>query len=111
MSQIEGSAEQLAVWLDDVRPMPEGYDVHVKTAQEAINLLKSGRVCMISLDHDLGDESVETGYTVARYIEQAAHEGTLGFVAVNLHTANPVGRRNMEAAIRNAQRAWNQPPN
>ena len=37
------------VWLDDERPMPAGYDVHVKTAEEAIDLLKTGNVHKISL--------------------------------------------------------------
>jgi hypothetical protein len=45
---------KIALWLDDVRPMPEAFDVHVKTAEEAIALLRRGIVVKISFDHDLG---------------------------------------------------------
>lgn len=51
----------MRVWLDDERPMPLGFDVHVKTADEAIKLLANGQVKVISLDHDLG-ENEDTGY-------------------------------------------------
>jgi hypothetical protein len=43
------------IWLDDERPMPAGFDVHVKTAKDAIALLAQGNVTLISLDHDLGE--------------------------------------------------------
>ena len=85
------------VWLDDLRNAPEGFDVHVKTAQEAINLLKSGHVEVISLDHDLG-EGAGTGYDVACFIER--HNIP---VICHIHTQNVVGRRNMEMALRKAK--------
>lgn len=43
----------MKIFLDDCRPMPAGFDVYVKTAGEAIELLKTGKVTVISLDHDL----------------------------------------------------------
>jgi hypothetical protein len=43
----------MRVWLDDVRDAPDGW-VHVQTPEEAIELLRSGKVKEISLDHDLG---------------------------------------------------------
>jgi len=94
------------IWLDDERPMPQGYDVHCKTAAEAIALLKQGGVEGISLDHDLGPEWAGTGYDVASYIERAAHEGTLAPLRLKLHTANPVGRERMAQALRSAKRFW-----
>lgn len=96
------------VWLDDKRPMPPGYDVHVTSAHEAINLLLHEPVVVISLDHDLGDETVVgTGYIVAKAIEELAHSKRLGRITVLIHTQNPVGRQNMEAALRSAEKAWN----
>jgi hypothetical protein len=41
------------VWLDDEREAPEGW-VHVRTPEEAIELLRAGEVEELSLDHDLG---------------------------------------------------------
>lgn len=95
----------MRVWLDDTRPMPEDFDVHVKTAQEAIDLLKTGDVTMISLDHDLG-ENAGTGYDVACFIEQGAVLGTLKKLIVISHTANPVGYKNIGLALGTAFRVW-----
>lgn len=95
----------IKVWLDDERPMPLNYDVHVKTAEDAIALLAAGQVTHISLDHDLGQET--TGYDVALWIERAAFEGMLGSLHVSVHTANPSGRRNILAALTSAKRWCN----
>lgn len=92
------------VWLDDERPMPSDYDVHVKTAEEAIKLLETGNVSKISLDHDLGQ--VKTGYDVAKWIEENAIKGTLKQLRLRVHTQNPVGRKNICAALQNATRYW-----
>ena len=92
------------VWLDDIRPMPESFTVHVKTAKEAIELLKTNQVTLISLDHDLGEYL--TGYDVAKYIERAASSGTLKRLTVAVHTANPVGRVKMCQALENAKKFW-----
>jgi hypothetical protein len=102
----------MRVWLDDVRPMPAGYDVHVRTAGEAVGLLKTGAVTELSLDHDLGDERNGTGYEVARWIEEAAFrwgEGDpegLRPLTWHIHSQNPVGLGNMTQALRNADRFW-----
>lgn len=45
----------MRLWLDDVRPAPDGW-VWVKTARDAIALLAAVGVAEISLDHDLGNE-------------------------------------------------------
>jgi len=99
----------MKVWLDDCRfPNPlTGWDIWVKTAKEAINLLKSGKVEVISLDHDLGDEKITgTGYDVAKYIEEGAFHGTVPPLLWVIHSANPVGRMNMGLALSNADRYW-----
>ena len=59
--------QDIRLWLDDVRPMPPSFNYWAKTAKEAIEILKTGRVVEISLDHDLGQDassyvSPETGY-------------------------------------------------
>jgi len=95
----------MRIWLDDERPMPEGYDKHVRTAAEAIAFLESGTVTAISLDHDLG-ESGGTGYQVACFIEEGAFRKTLLPMEVSIHSANPVGRGRMEQAIVYAKEYW-----
>jgi hypothetical protein len=102
----------MRVWLDDVRPMPAGFDVHVKTAAEAIALLRRGDVRLISLDHDLGDAANGTGYDVARWIEERAFAWSQGEpdglppLEWRFHSQNPVGLGNMTQALRNATRFW-----
>lgn len=97
----------IRIWLDDVRPMPLfEYDINCKTATEAIELLKTGRVGKISLDHDLGDGN-GTGYDVAKYIEEAAYFKQINRLRVLIHSDNCVGVRNMRQAIDNANKFWN----
>lgn len=95
----------MRIWLDDERAMPQGFDIHLRTAAEAIALLAKGGISLISLDHDLGDGG-GTGYEVACYIEQAAFEGTLPPLEVAIHSANPVGRERMQQAVHNAFKHW-----
>lgn len=105
----------MKVYLDDERETPEGW-FRVYTAAEAILTLAAGGVTEISLDHDLGqigwneeqEDPENTGYTVAKWIEQAAFEGRLPRTIVHLHTANPVGLLRMHAAICNANRYWDE---
>ena len=101
----------MKVWLDDLRPMPPRFDVHVKTAKEAINLLKTNKVEEISLDHDLGDiAECGTGYDVACYIEERAYYGNKP-PKTNLHTANAVGEKAMDMAIKSAWKLWEEMKN
>lgn len=104
---LSGPSKRMRVWVDDERERPEGFDIQAKTASSAVMLLKSGEVKLISLDHDLGSEQPnETGYFIAQWIELAAHNGWIPALEWRIHSANPVGRSNMEAALRNADRYW-----
>jgi len=88
----------LKIYLDDIRKAPEGW-TKVISAEMAIQLLKTGDVEEISLDHDLG-ENKKTGYDVAKWIEKQVL--IKGFISpiILVHSANPVGRQNIEAAIK-----------
>lgn len=78
----------MRIWLDDERPMPEeGFDLHVKTAREAIEQLKTGKVEFISFDHDLGPEEAGTGYDVASWIEEQAFNCNLNRIDWEIHSA------------------------
>ncbi len=101
---IELKKYRLAVWLDDERPMPDSFDIHCKTATEAIELLKTGKVTRISLDHDLGDANAGTGYTVAKFIEEAVYHNQIPMPRCGVHTQNTVGRQNICLALQAATR-------
>ena len=96
----------VSLWVDDERPMPEGFGLHAKYAELAIEILKSGlSIHRISLDHDLGS-SFGTGYDVAKWIEERAYYGELSRIAWSVHSANPVGRKKIEAALTKADEYW-----
>jgi len=111
--------KKIKVWLDDLcdnpshpeRRTPTGF-IGVKTAWDAIKLLKNGNVEEISLDHDLGDDEVHgTGYTVSKFIEEEAFKSQNGEksippLVIKVHSANPVGIKKMEMSIKNAYRFW-----
>ena len=96
----------MKLYLDDVRDTPKGFDLRACTAQEAITMLREHDITFISFDHDLGPVEAGTGYDVAKWIEQAAY--LTGFVVPEyvIHSANPVGRDNIEAAMSNAVRYY-----
>lgn len=98
----------MRVYLDDVREAPVGW-VRAHTPDEVIDLLRSGSVEELSLDHDLGLTSADgerTGYDVLRWLEEAVATGTWTFPLpeIRIHSANPVGWRRMEQAINSIQR-------
>src|SRR5258708_372737 len=94
----------IKLWLDDIRPMPPYYTHWAKTVQEAIELLKTNNVVECSLDHDLGQG--ETGYDLAKWIENHAHNGFLQPIRCKIHSQNPVGKQNMQMALANASHYW-----
>jgi len=98
----------MKLWLDDERPMPEDFDLHVKTARGAIQVLEfSPYIDEVSLDHDLGDlDDCGDGYEVACWIEERAARGLLRQLKWSVHSANPAGASKMRAALESADRAW-----
>jgi len=101
-TRINQPVATVKVFLDDVRPTPDGW-VRCYWPDEVIELLKTGKVEVVSLDHDLGDDTRGTGMDVCKWIEQTVYENGFdgGFIppAVLIHSANPVGRENMEFSI------------
>lgn len=93
----------MKLYLDDTRPVPDGW-VLAKTSQEAIEILGSGRVEVLSLDHDLGDGN-GTGYEVVNWLEEQVYFGRLRAPKeIYIHSANPVGCGRMRQAIESIER-------
>lgn len=90
----------MKIWLDDLRPAPQGYE-SVKSVNEAISLIleaEKGRetIEVIDLDHDLGDYYPDGGDAI-KLLDWLTERET--FYPLEIHTANPVGRANMERMI------------
>lgn len=93
---------KIKLYLDDIRD-PKGSDfVVVRTAEEAIDLVRSGNVEYISFDHDLGTDL--TGYDVALVVEELVYRGEIQMPEWNVHSANPVGSRKIEQCMKNAEK-------
>ncbi len=95
----------MKLWLDDDlvhRVAPEGW-THVQTVEEAMAHLEFDFVTHLSLDHDLG-ENQKTGYDLVTWIEERYFLHDIKPPEMTIHSANPVGRDNMQAAIRNINR-------
>ncbi len=88
----------MKVFLDDLRCPPEGW-IAVLWPEDAIELLKTGEVIELSLDHDLGDDSHGTGYDVLLWIEDAVVVSGFLPPRITIHSANPAAKQRMEAAL------------
>lgn len=93
----------MKVYLDDERETPDGW-TPVRWPEEAIELLKSGCVTEISLDHDLGDDERGTGYDVVLWIEEAVALRGFRPPAIRVHSANSSARLKMELGIESINR-------
>lgn len=89
----------MKVYLDDERETPQGW-VRVYWPDEAIELLKTGKVFEISLDHDLGDDERGTGYDVILWIEEAIVTQGFNPPKIKVHSANSSAKIEMELGIK-----------
>ena len=87
------------IYLDDVRSMPFGFDIHVRNYKDCIYWLsRNDSICTLSLDHDLGED--KTGYDVICWIEEQCYNNKFVLpYEILIHSANPVGRANIQRVI------------
>ena len=94
----------IKIWVDDLRECPEGYTL-AKSVNEAKQLVvyceqEGIEVEVLDLDHDLGDYYPDGGDAIKLLDWLAERES---FYPIKIHTANPVGRANMQRMI---ERYW-----
>jgi len=95
----------MRIWLDDTRPMPDGFDLAVDNEFLLEVLISNGKVSHLSLDNDLGIGN-GSGYGVACFIEKLAANGMLNPISWEIHTSNPAARKQIEQALHNAEKFW-----
>ena len=94
----------IKIWMDDVRPAPDGY-IHCRSVNEAKAAIRfyernfSGDTILINLDHDSGDYFNDGGdyIKILDWLEEEDIVDTGYFF--HLHTMNPVGAKNMRQII------------
>ena len=95
------NTKPIFIFLDDLLENPSDFTL-CRTAEEAIQLIDTGRVFYISFDHDLGPG--KDGYDVAKHIEEKVYYQKIKCPQWNIHSGNPVGRDNIRAAMLSAER-------
>ena len=103
----------MKLWIDDVRPAPEGYDCWCKSVNEAITKIleetEYNRLAyipdyieLIDLDHDAGDY-VSQGGDYIKILDWLECEGEYYGIKIygfRIHSMNPVGVENMRRIIK-----------
>ena len=92
------------LWVDDERPMPEGYSQWAKTYDEAVAAISTGNVQKISLDGYLGD--IKGGMDIAIFIMESAEKGEIGPIDWEVHSSNPDINVAMNRMMEMAKRFW-----
>lgn len=101
----------IKVWLDDERIPPPGW-IHLKTAVEAVEFLKSRALEIeeMSFDHDLGYQGPssglpEDGNDVAKALEELAyHQNINPEIRLSIHSSNSAGVKEIKLALGSALR-------
>lgn len=89
----------MKLWIDDVRPAPEGY-IWFKTVNEVKEWIGSIEytygIELISIDHDAGEYAYDGGdyIKILDWLEETGRN-----YPIHLHSMNPVGVQNMRAII------------
>ena len=98
------------LFIDDLRDAEKYYPgegfIVVRTCEEAISYVQQhGLPRFVSFDHDLGDTESEvekTGYTFAKYLIEYMFDNNIKEpFQYYVHSANPVGLKNIESYLEN----------
>ena len=93
----------MKIWVDDVRPMPSGYDIHCQSVNDAIGVIEyiemkqKERIDLLDIDHDAGDFRRDGGDYIK--ILDWLEEKNIS-IPIRIHSGNIVGRQNMERIIK-----------
>jgi len=99
----------MKLFIDDLRELNYVYPkenqrdwIIARTYSEAINALNKYNISFISFDHDLGIG--KTGYDIAKYIEEKVYNKEMKIPDYKIHSANPVGKQNIERLMKGLKR-------
>lgn len=94
----------IKIYLDDLRDIPtsKGF-IGARTFEEAVELLMNNKVEILSLDHDLGEDSngkeLLNGYDLVKWICENYNDLNLEIHNIYIHSDNPVGREAMHQTL------------
>ena len=102
----------IRVFIDDIRnPVGPNWIV-IRSYSDAVNWFnKYGCPDFISFDHDLGEDYMGTGFDVAKWMVDKDLDMDGYFIpknfTFNVHSANPIGKANIETLLYNYLRHRN----
>lgn len=88
----------IRLYLDDCRPAPSGW-VLARSVDEAVHVLRTVPVSVVSLDYDLGLGSAETGITLLNWVEREVAAGRLALPELQAHSGSMLGQARLKARI------------
>lgn len=97
----------MKLWLDDIRLPPDDTWWHVRTAEDAMALIRTGAVEVASLDHDLGGRLANVGKDMYNYLQatgfqlvlQMQLENVYPKSSITIHSSNLQGAFNMQRVL------------
>ena len=92
--------ESIKIFLDDKRSTPDGY-VRIFWPDDIYLFLTTFNVEEISLDHDLGDDDIGTGYDVVNLIEKWVYLENYQPPFLKVHSDNSSAKSKMLNGINN----------
>lgn len=100
------------LFVDDIRiPQSKGWII-IRNYKDFTKWIKTnGLPDLISFDHDLSDEHYGreyTGYDCAKWICEYCLENNLPIPGWNVHSANIVGKENINSILKQYQKKLNQ---
>jgi len=85
------------LYLDDLRPIPDGYD-GVRSFEEFVEYITTnGLSDFISFDHDLGEG--KSGFDCAKWLVEYCLVHDRDIPDFSVHSQNPVGKENIEGLL------------
>lgn len=93
----------MKIWVDDIRPAPEGY-IHLKSVFDVISWIifsehnkRDDKIEILDLDHDAGDFRHMGGdyINILNWLEESHRD----YIPIRIHSMNPVGVENMRRII------------
>jgi hypothetical protein len=97
----------MKLWIDDYRPMPEGFDCHAHNAAEAILAFASGEVTHASFDYHLGgDDHYDSGWGIAAFVARQAYANNIPRFTWKIHSDSAEGALAIRQVMEQAEKHW-----
>lgn len=96
---MEEKIQKVNLYLDDLRPTPEGFDRVYSYEEFVAFILQNGLPDFISFDHDLGEG--KSGFDCAKWLVGYCLDNDLKLPEFLVHSQNPVGKENIDGLFSN----------